>query len=69
MNFYSFYHLLTHNQISVIKYLKLDNVKLKQTSKVLKYYLMDENGRIVNHDPYSNKRFESIQIELVFSPS
>uniref|UniRef100_A0AB39U2U8 DNA-directed RNA polymerase subunit beta'' n=1 Tax=Hydnocarpus kurzii TaxID=3240908 RepID=A0AB39U2U8_9ROSI len=50
-NFYSFYHLLTHNQISVTKYLKLDN--LKQTFQVLKYYLLDENGRIVNLDPCS----------------
>nr|YP_009581601.1 RNA polymerase beta' subunit [Glaucidium palmatum]QBK49838.1 RNA polymerase beta' subunit [Glaucidium palmatum] len=30
----------------------LDN--LKQTSQVLKYYLMDENGRIYNPDPYNN---------------
>nr|YP_009975603.1 RNA polymerase beta'' subunit [Balanops balansae]QNK05021.1 RNA polymerase beta'' subunit [Balanops balansae] len=51
-NFYSFYHLITHNQISVTQYLKLDN--LKQTFQVLKYYLMDEKGRIVNPDPCSN---------------
>jgi DNA-directed RNA polymerase subunit beta' len=50
-NFYSFYYLITHNQISVTKYLKLDN--LKQTFQVLKYYLMDENRRIYNPDPYS----------------
>nr|QOW07350.1 RNA polymerase beta' subunit [Corylopsis multiflora var. nivea] len=51
-NFYSFYHLLTHNQILVTKYLQLDN--LKQTFQVLNYYLMDENGRIYNPDPCSN---------------
>nr|QQK57180.1 RNA polymerase beta'' subunit [Betula nana]QQK57265.1 RNA polymerase beta'' subunit [Betula nana] len=51
-NFYSFYHLITYNQISVTKYLQLDN--LKQTFHVLKYYLMDENGRIYNPDPCSN---------------
>nr|YP_010987796.1 RNA polymerase beta'' subunit [Aporosa dioica]WON66228.1 RNA polymerase beta'' subunit [Aporosa dioica] len=51
-NFYSFYHLITHNQIAVTKYLKLDN--LKQTFQGLKYYLMDENGRIVNLDPGGN---------------
>ena len=51
-NFYSFYHLITYNQISVTKYLQLDN--LKQTFQVLKYYLMDENGRIYNPDPCSN---------------
>nr|QWY88527.1 RNA polymerase beta'' subunit [Lovoa trichilioides] len=50
-NFYSFYYLITHNQISVIKYLKLDN--LKQPFQVLKYYLMDENGEIYNPDPDS----------------
>nr|YP_009471926.1 RNA polymerase beta'' subunit [Entandrophragma cylindricum]AVL92237.1 RNA polymerase beta'' subunit [Entandrophragma cylindricum]QWY87762.1 RNA polymerase beta'' subunit [Entandrophragma cylindricum] len=50
-NFYSFYYLITHNQISVTKYLKLDN--LKQPFQVLKYYLMDENGEIYNPDPYS----------------
>nr|YP_010265301.1 RNA polymerase beta'' subunit [Dialyceras coriaceum]UIR97812.1 RNA polymerase beta'' subunit [Dialyceras coriaceum] len=54
-NFYSsFYLLITHNQTSVAKYLQLDN--LKQTFQVLKlkYYLMDENGRIYNLDPCSN---------------
>nr|YP_010385868.1 RNA polymerase beta'' subunit [Leptopus chinensis]UPM52355.1 RNA polymerase beta'' subunit [Leptopus chinensis] len=51
-NFYSFYHLITYNQISVTKYLKLDN--LKQTFQVIQYYLMDENGRIVFPESYSN---------------
>nr|QWY89118.1 RNA polymerase beta'' subunit [Lophira lanceolata] len=50
-NSYSFYHLITHNQISVTQYLKLDN--FKQTFQVIKYYLMDENGRILNPDPCS----------------
>nr|YP_009758772.1 RNA polymerase beta'' subunit [Oxybasis glauca]QIQ25732.1 RNA polymerase beta'' subunit [Oxybasis glauca] len=53
-NFFSFYHLITHNQILVTNYLQLDN--LKQTFQLLKfqYYLMDENGRIYNPDPCSN---------------
>nr|QEJ83650.1 RpoC2 [Hydrangea sp. CF-2019] len=51
-NFYSFSHLITHNQILVTNYLQLDN--LKQTFQVLKYYLMDENGKIYNPDPCSN---------------
>nr|YP_010955169.1 RNA polymerase beta'' subunit [Deutzia parviflora]WMX20119.1 RNA polymerase beta'' subunit [Deutzia parviflora] len=51
-NFYSFFHLITHNQILVTNYLQLDN--LKQTFQVLKYYLMDENGKIYNPDPCSN---------------
>ncbi|CAN0933486.1 DNA-directed RNA polymerase subunit beta'' [Linum grandiflorum] len=48
---YSFYHLMTHNQISLKKYLKLD--KLKQTFCILKYYLMGENQIILNPDSYS----------------
>nr|YP_009687192.1 RNA polymerase beta' subunit [Hippophae gyantsensis]QDW75939.1 RNA polymerase beta' subunit [Hippophae gyantsensis] len=49
----NFYYLLkTHNKISSTKYLQLDN--LKQTFQVIKYYLMDENGRISNSDPCSN---------------
>nr|UDN41381.1 RNA polymerase beta'' subunit [Abrophyllum ornans] len=51
-NFYSFSHLITHNPILVTNYLQLDN--LKQTFQVLKYYLMDENGKIYNPDPCSN---------------
>nr|YP_740640.1 RNA polymerase beta'' subunit [Nandina domestica]Q09FX1.1 RecName: Full=DNA-directed RNA polymerase subunit beta''; AltName: Full=PEP; AltName: Full=Plastid-encoded RNA polymerase subunit beta''; Short=RNA polymerase subunit beta'' [Nandina domestica]ABI49853.1 RNA polymerase beta'' subunit [Nandina domestica] len=51
-NFSSFYYLITHNQILINKYLLLDN--LKQTFQKLKYYLMDENGRIYNPDPCSN---------------
>nr|YP_010737779.1 RNA polymerase beta'' subunit [Euphorbia royleana]WEQ71916.1 RNA polymerase beta'' subunit [Euphorbia royleana] len=45
------FNLITHNQISITKYLKLDN--FKKTFQVLKYYLMDETGRIVNPDPCS----------------
>nr|YP_009696489.1 RpoC2 [Hydrangea ampla]QEJ83310.1 RpoC2 [Hydrangea ampla] len=51
-NFYSFSHLITHNQILVTNYLQLDN--LKQTFQALKYYLMDENGKIYNPDSCSN---------------
>nr|YP_009557457.1 RNA polymerase beta subunit [Lophiocarpus tenuissimus]QBC72269.1 RNA polymerase beta subunit [Lophiocarpus tenuissimus] len=51
-NSFSFYHLITHNQILVTNYLQLDN--LKQTLQVLKYYLMDENGKIYNPDASSN---------------
>nr|YP_010407827.1 RNA polymerase beta'' subunit [Clerodendrum thomsoniae]URF20717.1 RNA polymerase beta'' subunit [Clerodendrum thomsoniae]UZH34338.1 RNA polymerase beta'' subunit [Clerodendrum thomsoniae] len=53
-NVYSFYHLITHNQILVNNYLQLD--KLKQTFKVFqfKYYLIDENEKIYNSGPCSN---------------
>nr|CUR07608.1 rpoC2 [Acacia tysonii] len=51
--FYSFfYRLITHNQISITKYLQLD--KLKETFQVFKYYLMGENGRIYKPDLCSN---------------
>nr|YP_009050113.1 RNA polymerase beta' subunit [Erodium trifolium]AGY60935.1 RNA polymerase beta' subunit [Erodium trifolium]AKF43116.1 RNA polymerase beta'' subunit [Erodium trifolium] len=52
VNFGVCYHLLTKNQISVIKYLQLDN--LKQTSQVIQYFLMDEKRRIYKPDLYSN---------------
>nr|YP_010392373.1 RNA polymerase beta'' subunit [Codonopsis javanica]UPX07982.1 RNA polymerase beta'' subunit [Codonopsis javanica] len=51
-NVYSFSHLITYNQILVTNYFKLDN--FKPTFQVLKYYLMDENGKIINPDPCSN---------------
>nr|YP_010877021.1 RNA polymerase beta'' subunit [Hechtia confusa]WHE18817.1 RNA polymerase beta'' subunit [Hechtia confusa] len=54
-NFYSSYHLITHNQIVLKKYLLLDNLKqIFQVLQVLKYCLIDENRRIYNPDPCSN---------------
>nr|YP_010383339.1 RNA polymerase beta'' subunit [Excoecaria agallocha]UEQ12743.1 RNA polymerase beta'' subunit [Excoecaria agallocha] len=67
-NFYLFYHLnlilITHNRISIIKYLKLDD--LKQTFQLLKYYLMDENGRIVNPDPCSKSVLNPFTLNWYF---
>ncbi|AGO98514.1 RNA polymerase beta' subunit (chloroplast) [Nelumbo nucifera] len=64
-NFYSsYYHLITHNQILINKYLLLDN--LKQTFQVLKYYLIDENGRIFNPDPCSNIIFNPFNLNWYF---
>uniref|UniRef100_A0AAU7EMY3 DNA-directed RNA polymerase subunit beta'' n=1 Tax=Mosla soochowensis TaxID=2006542 RepID=A0AAU7EMY3_9LAMI len=53
-NVYSFYHLITHNQILLKNYLQLDN--LKQTFQIIKfkYYLIDENEKIYNPRPCSN---------------
>nr|YP_009270726.1 RpoC2 [Perilla frutescens]AMR74186.1 RpoC2 [Perilla frutescens var. acuta]AMR74274.1 RpoC2 [Perilla frutescens f. crispidiscolor]AMR74362.1 RpoC2 [Perilla frutescens var. crispa]AMR74538.1 RpoC2 [Perilla frutescens var. frutescens]AKJ77713.1 RNA polymerase beta'' subunit [Perilla frutescens] len=53
-NVYSFYHLITHNQILLNNYLQLDN--LKQTFQIIKfkYYLIDENEKIDNPRPCSN---------------
>lgn len=41
VNFYSLYHLITHNQISIIKSLKID--KLTENFQVIKCCLMEEN--------------------------
>nr|YP_009659653.1 RNA polymerase beta'' subunit [Lagerstroemia siamica]QCR99460.1 RNA polymerase beta'' subunit [Lagerstroemia siamica] len=65
-NFYSFYDLITHNRVLVTKYLQLEN--LKQTFEVLKYYLMDENGRIYNPDPCSNIVLNSFNLNWYFLP-
>nr|YP_010743336.1 RNA polymerase beta'' subunit [Acalypha australis]WES82207.1 RNA polymerase beta'' subunit [Acalypha australis] len=68
VNFYLFYHLnfnlITHNRISVTKYLKLDN--LKQIFRVLKYYLMDEKGRVVNPDPCTNSVLNPFNLNWYF---
>ncbi|XP_057527602.1 DNA-directed RNA polymerase subunit beta''-like [Amaranthus tricolor] len=65
-HFFSFYHLITHNQISVINYLQLDN--LKQTFQLIKfpYYLMDENGKIYNPDPCSNIILNPLKLNWYF---
>nr|YP_010940352.1 RNA polymerase beta'' subunit [Eremurus zoae]WLR81295.1 RNA polymerase beta'' subunit [Eremurus zoae] len=55
VNFYSSYHLITHNQILLNKYWLLDN--LKQTFQVLevfKYCLIDEDRRLYNPGPCNN---------------
>nr|YP_009756627.1 RNA polymerase beta' subunit [Broussonetia monoica]QCA41253.1 RNA polymerase beta' subunit [Broussonetia monoica] len=56
--------LKTHNQISVTKYLQLGN--LKQNFQVLKYYLIDEKGRIYNSDLCSNILFNPFNLNWHF---
>nr|YP_010512721.1 RNA polymerase beta'' subunit [Machaerium brasiliense]UXL84128.1 RNA polymerase beta'' subunit [Machaerium brasiliense] len=51
-NSYSFYLLLTHNQISMNKNLQLDKFLL--TCQIFQYYLMDENEIIYKLNPCSN---------------
>nr|YP_010449735.1 RNA polymerase beta'' subunit [Gelsemium elegans]UTU96308.1 RNA polymerase beta'' subunit [Gelsemium elegans] len=63
-NFYLFYHLITHNQILLTNYFQLDN--LKQTFQVIKYYLMDESGKIYNPDPCSNIIFNPFNLNWHF---
>nr|YP_010454277.1 RNA polymerase beta'' subunit [Thesium chinense]QYF09466.1 RNA polymerase beta'' subunit [Thesium chinense] len=64
VHFYSFYYLITHNQILVANYLQLDN--LKQTFQILKYFLMDENRKIYNTDSYSNIILNSLNWNWYF---
>nr|YP_010229509.1 RNA polymerase beta'' subunit [Hippeastrum reticulatum]QNC71173.1 RNA polymerase beta'' subunit [Hippeastrum reticulatum] len=55
VNFYSSYHLITHNQILLNKYWILDNFKqTSQVLEVLKYCLIDENRGIYNPGPRNN---------------
>uniref|UniRef100_UPI0030025E17 RNA polymerase beta'' subunit n=1 Tax=Nemophila menziesii TaxID=79376 RepID=UPI0030025E17 len=64
LNFYSFSRLITHNKILVTNYLQLEN--LKQTFHVIKYYLMDENGKIYNPDPGGNIIFNPFHLNWHF---
>ena len=59
-----FYGVKTHNQISLTNYLQLDN--LKQTFQVLKFYLMDEIGRIYNSNPCSNVLLNPFNLNWYF---
>nr|YP_009709577.1 RNA polymerase beta'' subunit [Symplocarpus nipponicus]QEX51431.1 RNA polymerase beta'' subunit [Symplocarpus nipponicus] len=63
-NFYSSYHLITHNQILLKKYLLLDN--FSQTFQVLKYCLMDENRGIYNPNPCSNSILNPFNLNWCF---
>nr|UER97298.1 RNA polymerase beta'' subunit [Phormium cookianum] len=55
VNFYSSYHLITHNQILLNKYWLLDNFKqIFQVLEVFQYCLIDENRRIFNPGPCNN---------------
>nr|UDP58405.1 RNA polymerase beta'' subunit [Kielmeyera appariciana] len=64
-NSFSFYHLITHNKISVTKYLKLYKLNWAFQVQVIKYYLMDENGRIGNPDP-SNRVLNPFNLNWYF---
>nr|QWW89624.1 RNA polymerase beta'' subunit [Gentiana leucomelaena] len=63
-NFYLFYHLKTQNQIFLTNDFQLDN--LKQTFRVIKYYSMDESGRIYTTDPGSNIIFNPLNFNWYF---
>nr|ANO45026.1 RNA polymerase beta' subunit [Uvularia sessiliflora] len=66
-NFYSSYHLLTHNKILLNKYLLLDNFKQTfQVLEALKYSLMDENKRIYNPDSCSNIILHAFHLNWCF---
>nr|YP_009449781.1 RNA polymerase beta'' subunit [Tacca leontopetaloides]ANA91309.1 RNA polymerase beta'' subunit [Tacca leontopetaloides] len=66
-NFYLFYHLITHNQILLKKFLLLDNFKpTPQVLQVLQYCLIDENGRIYSPDPCSNIILNTFRLDWCF---
>nr|YP_009679593.1 RpoC2 [Trichopus zeylanicus subsp. travancoricus]QDP69908.1 RpoC2 [Trichopus zeylanicus subsp. travancoricus] len=68
-NFYSSYHLITHNQILLKKFLLLENFHFKQTFQVLEvlqYCLIDENRRIYSPDPCSNILLNSFPLHWCF---
>nr|YP_009136994.1 RNA polymerase beta'' subunit [Adenophora remotiflora]AKE32217.1 RNA polymerase beta'' subunit [Adenophora remotiflora]WCF59841.1 RNA polymerase beta'' subunit [Adenophora remotiflora] len=64
LNFYSFSQLITYNPILITNYLQLDN--FKPTFQILNYYLMDENGKIVNPDPCSNIILNPVNLNWYF---
>nr|YP_009435668.1 RNA polymerase beta'' subunit [Lobelia thermalis]ATG25670.1 RNA polymerase beta'' subunit [Lobelia thermalis] len=63
-NFDSFSQLITYNQILVTNSFQLDN--FKPTCQVLKYYLMDENGKIVKPDPCRNIILNPVNLNWYF---
>nr|YP_010993806.1 RNA polymerase beta'' subunit [Dianella ensifolia]WOZ11251.1 RNA polymerase beta'' subunit [Dianella ensifolia] len=67
VNFYSSYHLITHNQILLNKYWLLDNFKeIFQVLEVFKYCLIDENRKIYNPGPCNNNIFNSFHLNWCF---
>nr|AEX94813.1 RNA polymerase beta' subunit [Scadoxus cinnabarinus] len=67
VNFYSSYHLITHNQILLNKYWILDNFKQTfQVLEVLKYCLIDENRGIYNPGPCNNIILNSFHLNWCF---
>jgi len=63
-NFYSFYRLLTHNQILITNYLQLDS--FKQPFPKLKYYFIAENGKSYNPNPRSNIFLNPLNLNWYF---
>nr|WMI51306.1 RNA polymerase beta'' subunit [Hemerocallis citrina] len=67
VNFYSSYHLRTHNQILFKKYWLLDNWKpIFQVLEVLKYCLIDENRRIYNPGSCNNIILNPLHLNWCF---
>nr|AEX94823.1 RNA polymerase beta' subunit [Drimia altissima] len=69
VNFYSSYHLITHNQILLNKYWLFDIHYFKQTFQVLevlKYCLIDENRSLYNPGPCNNIIFNPFRLNWCF---
>nr|QKI33301.1 RNA polymerase beta'' subunit [Circaeaster agrestis] len=65
-HFDSFSYLITQNQILIKKYLFLDN--LNHTFQVLKYFLIDENGKMFYSDPCNNIVLNPFNLNWGFLP-
>nr|QXI86315.1 RNA polymerase beta'' subunit [Gentiana producta] len=66
-NFYLFYHLKTQNQILLTNHFQGDNLKQTfQAIKYLKYYSMDESGRIYTTNLGSNIIFNPFNFNWYF---
>nr|WMV00765.1 RNA polymerase beta'' subunit [Terniopsis yongtaiensis]WMV00842.1 RNA polymerase beta'' subunit [Terniopsis yongtaiensis]WMV00919.1 RNA polymerase beta'' subunit [Terniopsis yongtaiensis]WMV01150.1 RNA polymerase beta'' subunit [Terniopsis yongtaiensis]WMV01227.1 RNA polymerase beta'' subunit [Terniopsis yongtaiensis] len=64
LNSFSVSNFITHNPISVTKYLKLDN--LNQRFQLMKLFLIDENWLIVNLDPCGSPVLNSFNFTWAF---
>uniref|UniRef100_A0AAU7E4Q0 DNA-directed RNA polymerase subunit beta'' n=1 Tax=Hypericum petiolulatum TaxID=1137009 RepID=A0AAU7E4Q0_9ROSI len=60
----SFYHLITHNKVSVTQFLKVEN--LNKAFQVIQYYLIDENRQIGTPDPCASRILNPFHLNWYF---
>nr|YP_010361663.1 RNA polymerase beta'' subunit [Triadenum breviflorum]UNQ87224.1 RNA polymerase beta'' subunit [Triadenum breviflorum] len=61
---FSFYHLITHNKVSVTQFLKVEN--LNKAFQVIQYYLIDENRGIGTPDPCASRVLNPFHLNWYF---
>nr|YP_010579940.1 RNA polymerase beta'' subunit [Hypericum monogynum]QVL22972.1 RNA polymerase beta'' subunit [Hypericum monogynum]UZS76732.1 RNA polymerase beta'' subunit [Hypericum monogynum] len=61
---FSFYHLITHNKVSVTQFLKVEN--LNKAFQVIQYYLIDENRGIGTPDPCATRVLNPFYLNWYF---